>query len=173
MGFGVAQKIESRARHLNNEWIDFEKCEPIAWLSVSCQRSRAQSDDSHADAAAFVSLIQGHSGARLRPIVSSGFGRASRFEDFDPVHDRSIHEIENSQVPGLWFKPCEFSVANHATDNKTDAEERNLQGRPSVDEFGRKRINHSRECHRKETQKKRALIRTSAVKANDQAEQIE
>ena len=93
MGFGVAQKIESRARHLNNEWIDFEKCEPIARLSVSCQRSRAQSNDTHANAAAFVSLIQGHSGARLRPIVSSGFAHASRFEDFDPVHDRSIDEV--------------------------------------------------------------------------------
>ena len=76
-------------------------------------------------------------------------------------------------MPGLWFKPCEFSMANHATDKKTDAEERNLQGRASVGEFGRKRISHSGECHRKEAQKKRALIPTSAVKANDQAEQIE
>src|SRR5690348_11803309 len=93
MGLRFAQKIELRTRRLNNERIDFEKCKAIPRLSVSCQGPGAQSDDSHADAAAFVSLTQGNGGARLRSIVRRGFVPASRFEDFDAVHDRSIDQI--------------------------------------------------------------------------------
>jgi hypothetical protein len=101
LGLAVGKEVELGVGNVQYQRVNFVVTDVVAQTAVSCNGTRAESDDADADGALLLFLPDSNADAGVRPVVSGGPVTAGRVEKLLAVIDGAVGKSSSGGERGV------------------------------------------------------------------------